>query len=259
MKRILQITGLTVALTTGALTGSPVHAQKPTPATAKAAGAARFSEVAATWADIQSQVTDLAQLVKEKRLDEVHPVAFEIRDLVRTLPDQSRALAPASQKKLEGQVRIIDRLAEQLDKYADAGNQQGTIRQQQALLKALGAIKAFYPAGSLTVRVTGPVGSSKDRELYLTPGGIYTEADIKANGNQLPTQKFRGVKVSHDLKPNAGDRICPITLTKANPGYTWVVGGKAYQFCCPPCVEEFVTKAKTDPTGIKSPEEYIKK
>jgi YHS domain-containing protein len=239
--------------------GMPVSAQKPAPAGVKGANIPKLADAAATWADIQAQVTDLAQLVKEKRLDEIHPVAFEIRDLVRTLPDKSKPLGAATLGKLSAQVRIVDRLAEQLDKYGDAGNQPGTVRQHQALLKTLGTIKSFYPAGSLTVRMTGPVGSSKERELYLTPGGIYTAADIKANGNQLPTQKFRGVRVNHDLKPKPGDRICPITLTKANPGYTWVVGGKAYLFCCPPCVEEFVTTAKTDPAGIKAPEEYVKK
>jgi len=238
---------------------APVSAQKPAPAKVKGMSTSKLADAAAIWADIQAQVTDLAQLVKEKRLDEIHPVAFEIRDLVRTLPDKSKSLPAPAHKKLEAQVRVVDRLAEQLDKYGDAGNQPGTVRQHQALLKTLGTIKSLYPAGSLTVRVAGPVGSSKERELYLTPGGIYTAADIKANGNQLPTQKFRGVRVSHDLKPKPGDRICPITLTKANPGYTWVVGGKAYLFCCPPCVEEFVTKAKTDPAGIKAPEDYVKK
>ncbi len=182
--------------------------------------------VAATWADIQAQVTDLAQLVKEKRLEEVHPVAFEIRDLVRTLPDKSRALGPAALQKLGAQVRIVDRLAQQLDKYGDAKNQAATVRQQQALLKTLETIKALYPGGNLTVGVTGPTPSSVERELYLTPGGIYTEADIKANGKQLPSQKFRGVRPSHDFKPNPGDRICPVTLTKANPGYTGVIGGE---------------------------------
>lgn len=256
MERLALLACVTVALATGVLPAAA--AQKPATPSVSAKQAPMFSEVAATWADIQAQVTDLAQLVKEKRLEEVHPVALEIRDLVRTLPDKSTALPAAHRKKLDAQVRIVDRLAAQLDKYGDAGNHPGTVRQQQALLKTLATIKSLYPARTLTVRVRGPVGSSKERDLYLTPGGIYMEADIRANGNQLPAQKFRGIKVSHDLKPKAGDRICPITLTKANPGYTWVVGGKEYQFCCPPCVEEFVTQAKTSPAGIKSPEEYVK-
>lgn len=264
MQRFLLLPWAGVFLVTGALaapppTGMVKPATKPISKSAAAPNLALFTEAATTWADIQSQVKDLDLLVKEKRLDEVHPVAFEIRDLVRTLPDKSQGLAAADQKRLEAQVRIVDRLAEQLDRYGDAGNAAGTVRQQQALLRTLGTIQNLYPKGSLKIQSAETGGSSQQRELYLTPGGAYTAADIQANGNQLPAQKFRGVKVNHDLKPAVGDRICPITLTKANPGYTWIVGGKEYQFCCPPCVEEFVTKAKKDPGSIKPPEEFVKK
>ena len=254
---------LAAFLTTASLVaGIPGLAQKaPARATARPA-TARFTEAAATWADIEVQTKDLAQLIREKRLDEVHPVAFEIRDLVRTLPDKSRALPAASRTKLAAQVRMVDRLAEQLDRYGDAGKQAETARQAQRLSGVLGTIRRLYPAGALlnpTGTAAGATGSAKERALYLTPGGAYTAADIKANGNALPAQKFRGIKVNHDLKPKVGDRICPITLTKANPGYTWIIGGKEYQFCCPPCVEEFLTKAKQDPASLQPPDAFIKK
>ncbi len=258
MKGILAVTGMSLLLVSGGASAQTPKPKQPTAAPNIGAKIA-LTEAASTWADIQAQVKDLAQLVKEKRLEEVHPVAFEIRDLVRTLPDKSKGLPAANLKKLEAQVRIMDRLAEQLDRYADAGKQADTARQQQAVLRALATIKALYPAGTLSVHAGAAPANSKERELYLTPGGAYTDADIKANGNQLPAQKFRGVKVSHDLKPVVGDRICPITLTKANPGYTWVIGGKEYLFCCPPCVEEYVTLAKKDPAAIKPPETFIKK
>ena len=50
----------------------------------------------------------------------------------------------------------------------------------------------------------------------------------------------------------------PITGTRASPRFTWIVGGKAYQFCCPPCVEEFVRQAKGRPRTIHPPEYYVK-
>lgn len=103
------------------------------------------------------------------------------------------------------------------------------------------------------------VNNEEERVLYLTPGGKYTEADIKANGNMTATQKFKGVMSSHDMKPKSGDKICPVTMTKANPKFTWVVGGKPYEFCCPPCVDEFVKTAKESPEEIKEPEDYVKK
>lgn len=97
------------------------------------------------------------------------------------------------------------------------------------------------------------------RELFLKPGGKYTAADIVANGNQTGNQKFRNFTPTHDLKPKVGDKICPITLTKANPQCTWIVDGKTYEFCCPPCVEEFVKLAKEKPEEIKAPSEYVKR
>ncbi len=106
---------------------------------------------------------------------------------------------------------------------------------------------------------SGKAADAEERKLYLTPGGKYTAADIAANGNKVASEKFRSVAVSHDLKPKAGDRICPITLTKANPAFAWVIGGQEYQFCCPPCVDEFVQLAKDHPDQIKLPVEYVKK
>jgi hypothetical protein len=99
----------------------------------------------------------------------------------------------------------------------------------------------------------------EERQLYLTPGGLYTAEDIKANGNMTGSEKFKNFKANHDIKPKAGDKICPITLTKANPECSWIIGGKKYEFCCPPCVDEFVKLAKEDPKAIKAPEEYVKK
>ncbi len=85
------------------------------------------------------------------------------------------------------------------------------------------------------------VADSAEKELYLTPGGHYTAADIEANGNVTASQKFKGLKSDHNMNPKVGDILCPISGTKANPKFTWTIGGKAYQFCCPPCVDEFLT------------------
>ena len=94
--------------------------------------------------------------------------------------------------------------------------------------------------------------------LFLTPGGKYTRADIEANGRRTAQQKFKGFKARHDADPQPGDTLCPISETKANPLCSWIVGGKTYEFCCPPCVEEFVRMAKETPDAIKEPEDYVK-
>lgn len=99
----------------------------------------------------------------------------------------------------------------------------------------------------------------EEQKLYLTPGGLYTEADIVANGRQTAAQKYATFKAAHDFRPAAGDRLCPVTRTKANPSCTWIVGGKSYTFCCPPCIDEFVEQAKKNPASIQEPAAYLKK
>jgi len=102
------------------------------------------------------------------------------------------------------------------------------------------------------------VTGSEEQNLYFTPGGKYTQADIEANGKLSAGQKFRGFMSKHDMSPKSGDFICPVTFTKANPKVEWIVGGKKYLFCCPPCVDEFVRMAKEEPDQVKEPEDYIK-
>lgn len=126
--------------------------------------------------------------------------------------------------------------------------------------------------GEKRFRFTTPVGPAdhvaempakvtddEEERLYLTPGGVYTDADIAANGRRTASAKFKGFRAKHDSHPKAGDRLCPVTDTKANPDCSWVVGGKTYTFCCPPCVDEFVKQAKEKPESIRRPEEYVQK
>jgi hypothetical protein len=120
------------------------------------------------------------------------------------------------------------------------------------------AFKSPAPGHGMS-ELPAKVAGEAERQLYLTPAGRYTAADIRANGGVTASQKYDGVMAEHDLKPQPGDKVCPITLTKANPKFTWVVGGAAYEFCCPPCIDEFVKAAKETPDEIKAPGEYVKK
>ena len=102
------------------------------------------------------------------------------------------------------------------------------------------------------------LATEEEQKVFLTPGGKYTADDIKANGNTVPSVKYRGIRAAHDDNPKPGDKVCPISKTKANPKFTWVVGGKTYEFCCVPCIEEFVVTAKENPDQIKDPSSYVK-
>lgn len=98
-----------------------------------------------------------------------------------------------------------------------------------------------------------------EEELYLSPEGRYTEADIRANGRLTASKKYREFKANHDEKPRSGDRICPVSRLKAQPRCTWIVGGNPYEFCCPPCIDEFLKRAKYRPREVREPEEYVEK
>lgn len=102
------------------------------------------------------------------------------------------------------------------------------------------------------------VTDDEERKLYLTAGGLYTEADIQANGGKTASEKYASFSSAHDMHPKSGDRICPITNTKANPQCTWIVDGQTYQFCCPPCIDEFLKMAKSNPDAIRSAASYLK-
>jgi hypothetical protein len=97
------------------------------------------------------------------------------------------------------------------------------------------------------------------RPLYFVPGGKYTAADIEANGRTTASEKYRGFRSNHDFAPAPGDRVCPVTRTKADPRCTWTVNGTVYQFCCPPCIDEFVRTAKERPDHIREPGAYVRR
>lgn len=105
----------------------------------------------------------------------------------------------------------------------------------------------------------GVSGTPAERALFLTPGGIYTSSDIKANGNTVPSQKFRDVSWPHDDDLKPGDKVCPVTANKADPRCNWIVNGKKYEFCCTPCLDKFIKWAKQDPAKVKEPDSYIQK
>jgi YHS domain-containing protein len=127
------------------------------------------------------------------------------------------------------------------------------------LVVGLWAYTRFWPDPRHADGMPTQIADAEARELYLTPAGKYTAADIAANGHLTAAQKFRGFRPNHDFDPKPGDRICPVTRTKANPQCAWTVGGKVYLFCCPPCVDEFVRLAKERPEELREPEAYFRR
>ena len=82
---------------------------------------------------IHQHYGELAEVVKAKKLADVHHQAFTIRDLANALPDK---VAVDKKARVEGSAKNIAKLAEDLDKTGDAGDQAGT----EANLKKLDGV-----------------------------------------------------------------------------------------------------------------------
>jgi hypothetical protein len=118
--------------------------------------------------------------------------------------------------------------------------------------------KPHNPQEAHAAMPAGVVGD-REKKLFLEPGGLYTAEDIKANGNTVPSVKFQGAAWAHDDDLKLGDKVCPVTKNKSEAECNWIIGGKKYEFCCPPCLDKFMTWAKTKPENVKDPGEYVKK
>ncbi len=117
---------------------------------------------------------------------------------------------------------------------------------------------SWPPTSSHQPPMPEKVHDEAERDLYLTPGGRYTLADIQANGGVTASTAFAGFKAQHDFDPRPGDQLCPVTRTKANLECGWIIGGQRYTFCCPPCIDEFLTLAKERPEEVQAPAAYVK-
>ena len=82
---------------------------------------------------IHKEHGELADVVKSKKLADVHHHAFAIRDLANGLPAK---VAADKKARVEGSVKNIAKLAEDLDKSGDDNNQAAT----EANLKKLDGV-----------------------------------------------------------------------------------------------------------------------
>ena len=125
--------------------------------------AMKFAKAGETWSGILADRKSLLETIKSGKLSEAHELAFSIRDGVVTLPYKSSGLAPIKQKSLIVQVKNVAAIAENIDKYADAGNAAKTRIEYAKLTKALDTIEALYPANALPSSGTKPMSAADRR------------------------------------------------------------------------------------------------
>ena len=94
------------------------------------------------WQEIHKHHGELDEVVKSKKLDQVHHHAFEIRDLAKGLV----AKAPAKNKMaVKSAVKHIAKLAQELDKSGDANDQVATEVNLKKLDGEIQELEAQFP------------------------------------------------------------------------------------------------------------------
>ena len=133
---------------TPATTASTPAAAMPAPAEAGAMPAAEApmaipATADAIWQEIDKHNAELKATIASGKLGEVHHHAFAIRDLVAALPSHTPSLPSDEQKKLDGEVKFVNTLADRLDQSGDAADLPATQASYDQLGKVLTGITRY--------------------------------------------------------------------------------------------------------------------
>ena len=105
--------------------------------------------VGGIWDEVKEHEEQLGKLISEQKLDKVHEVAFEIRDLVNAMPGKSKDLPADTLAKVKSNAKFVADLAKRLDESGDAKNQAGTESNFKKLQGILKTIASLYPPDAL--------------------------------------------------------------------------------------------------------------
>lgn len=115
--------GTTIAQADAGHARTTSHAKHEAQVRAAAGADAASSNVEDTLHAIHGKQSELAEVVANKQLDDVHHLAFAIRDLAKPLAEKVSA---DRRPKVEGTISNIAKLADELDASGDAGDQAKT-------------------------------------------------------------------------------------------------------------------------------------
>jgi rubrerythrin len=100
--------------------------------------------VAGIWSEVKEHEEQLGKIIADKKLDKVHEVAFEIRDMVNALPDKSKDLPADKLAKVKSNAKFVADIAKRLDESGDANDQAGTEANFKKLQGFLKTIESEY-------------------------------------------------------------------------------------------------------------------
>lgn len=119
----------------------------------------------ALWAEIVEHQQELHDILAADKLENVHHVAFKIRDYVTALPGKSK-LDGDKKKSLKASVALVDTLADELDEAGDGGDSAAVAALIVKLDMELKTVERLYMPKDLKPQ-TSATDSSK--QMYLCP------------------------------------------------------------------------------------------
>lgn len=95
------------------------------------------------WAQIGNEQDQLVAVIQNDQLDDVHRLAFGIRDLVVGMAAKANAASPSNARKVNSLVAQVKTSAAKLDELGDAGNLSGTQEEYAKFDTALRALNTL--------------------------------------------------------------------------------------------------------------------
>lgn len=124
-----------------------------------------FDAASKTWIQVEQAKVEMDVGMKEKNLDKVHSAATKIRDLVKTLPDQSATLPEDKRKLLDSHVKNVDELTGMMNGLTDSNDMKPVQEHQMAMNDALDMMKGIYPPESMQSSMHMPKMNSPERGM----------------------------------------------------------------------------------------------
>ena len=95
--------------------------------------------------EINEHESHLQTLIQNGQLDQVHEIAFMIRDLSKSVQEKSEGLSSIDHDKVKSSVTEIAQIADRLDEYGDSGNKVKTEKEVTHLHEALKTLHEQFP------------------------------------------------------------------------------------------------------------------
>jgi len=99
--------------------------------------------VAGIWIQIGDQQNKLSAAIENGQLNDVHHLAFGIRDLVAAVVGKVNEASPSGATHLNGMVEEVKASAAKLDELGDAGNLSGTKAEYATFVKLLDSVQTM--------------------------------------------------------------------------------------------------------------------